>query len=97
MSWIKKALYQPEGTDIKTDDPLLIISPHRNWAIVRKEVDQAKPDYPVMIVAPKANIYGLRIRRYEYRHMSWTQYSGRERAFIREWENQVVACRVEPQ
>lgn len=97
MSWIKRDLYQPERTNIKTDEPLLVISPHRNWFLVRQEINQENPSYPVLIVVPKANIYGLRIRGYEYRHMSWKAYSPNEYAYIMEWEELSVKCRVGPQ
>ncbi len=97
MSWVKENLYQPEGTDLKVDNPVLIISPHKNWKLIHPAIRSESPEYPVMLVAPGQAVYGLQIRSYEYRHMPWDDYSTTQYDHIRQWEEQMVMCRVEPQ
>ena len=97
MSWVKESLYQPEGTDPKTDYPALIISPHKNWKLIHPVVTRESPKFPVILVSPGQAVYGLQIRSYAYRQMPWEDYSPTQIDRIRDWEEQVVTCRVGPQ
>lgn len=89
--WRKWDEWIPDGQNMHDDLPYFIVCPRENWGLVRGEILDENPSYPVKLISPTSALYGWRIRGYEWRHALPEQRSS---AFVQEWERLSLACRV---
>lgn len=95
MSWVKRALWLPEGMDQETwyreENPMLIVCRHANWGLVHDEIQEENPDYPIVLTAPLSPLYGMRVRGVEVRHTPISEYPQWDL-----WWEKAVLCRIAP-
>ena len=99
MSWVKEALWLPEGVkDWRDTDelPLLIVADRENWHLVHLEVEGEAPSYPVRLAVVGEALYGIRIRGYEFRHHNRDRHRGVGRDERYHLWLQHLECRVAP-
>lgn len=89
--WRKWDEWVPDGQSIDFSYPLAIVSPRENWGLVRAEITDENPDYPVKLFSPGSMVLGWRIRGYEWRH---TPINRRYDNNIQEWENIYLKSRI---
>jgi hypothetical protein len=93
--WEKQDLYVPEGQSIFTHDPLLVVAQRSHWHGIQMEYNVDPVDYPVKLIAPFEPVRGLRIRGYQLR-LNQDYFHPDVWARIKEWEREVLQCRVAP-